>query len=1738
MILSKQKFFTGGFKLLFSVLILLFFGFGAKGQSDIFCGRPPVHTATSTNPDSIFYDIWGNSYDLSEGQKNANETEVVENYFTLRISNDIDPELRTTIEEAFRYISDHIIRRSLTCDEVTPPNIFIKIKVDNTIPTLANSSPIMENTFTDDNCRALALSRVYVKVNGGLRIHDAGNDGIIRLKTANNWCPYDRTPTSTENDLFSVILHEMGHLLGFASAIEADPVPDSGTPTGFQNGRADELLIWDKYLSELNGDLIFEAGNNCSNNCWTVQDSWQNFLDMMGNNCSQNSQNSIAFAYYDNGNSGSVSYAPLAGLPSYTDNNGTPIFPGAFRNYTSHLCDDPNEDYLMRTVILPGTTCREFTDTELKILATLGYHVILGDNTTHLDGNYVVPVKDYPFYYQNDENIPCCSNYFYACAGETITVTADNLLCNDSHSANATVSNVWIDNPNFNGSITDNNGSWDIFVPEGENHDYRLAYSIKSESGNDCKIANSYALLLFDECPSCDIPAGDTEHCDNLFCLEWGGNTHNIHSSSYLQLGVPFMYDGTDNNSPDWKPSDPNFPNHPYIYMFAQYDRTSMEAIALTLQAPIEPGCSIELSFEAKGTILDIFASENPPCNVTDTYVNYGNGNGCGVSTNCQGYTYVPHCITNQSPFSLPSNSDFMPVTIQWTNSTNDPINYIIIGPSPGSDVLISDLTLTKTCLSSIDFEIQDDCSRNFTFTPTGVGANHGNYTYNWNFGDGNSTNVPTTVNHHYDTDGDYTVTLTLSNDCETIEQSHTITVTSIDATFTQTTDNCDVTFTSTDEGSHSWDFGDGSTSTEVNPTHSYFHNGTYTVTHTVTVGDCEATETAEIVITGCSVSSCEDDTYTIWYNQSASNVGSSAPANVLIIGTFTIDIPSFAFNHSNVIMEEGAEIIVKTGNRLRILNSTLQGCEYMWKGIRSEVAAIIDVQYSHIADAQYAITVAHKTELQMSGNEFYKNYVGLYAPPGTTSFSYYPKPNKFYCTNATLLPKYANQVPVPGSMSYAGMLLYDIDDISTPYNTFEYLRNGIIAYNTTLRVESNKFDNMESDNEYNLSGYGIRAIKSRVSVTGGGVHTNYFENCATGIYARQSDVYVKENSFTDVNIGVKVLLGMYKKITIEDNTISGSKYGIYLIHNDNAKILHVNNNTIDLSNHGRGICVWDAGIGIFDASINNNAITVQDNGIGIAISSALYYKIKNNPISLVGNATDKIIGIKMKGLVKSSVQGNTVTGYAPNGTGIYSLVSGRLHLVENTVANISTGFKFSGASTGTTFARNIMDQNQTGLHMTGSAFFGDPDNENIQEHNCNVWTTTGDLSLNKARHDGDDNNIYFSKFIIHEEDSPTNNSEFWPNIIYKPNSTEQWFFEQPDPNNTCIDDDPLTDDPGEKIITDFDKQLAKDELEFLEYSEEQKWQAKRFLYQKLKENPELIGEDVDVDSFYYAEAGKPIGEFYDIKVAKEEMLTVEEAIKILLNQKEDQINAISQNLKLLEAQLPENPTEDEMNQFFVEQQILLDELHIVEVERKAIINDVETQRDADADDTKNDNGFISTSEMYEANEKVVNDIYLSTAAKSNNDFSTSQIDELLVIASQCPLEGGTAVFKARGLLALAEIDNDYDDELICIANGTPLRLGSTKNEEENGGDKGILENSFKIYPNPVSEVLNIEYKIAENAEIEIYNLLGKECYFGILNSENDLIEIDLSEFSNGAYFYSIIIKGQRVKLGSFVLLK
>jgi PKD repeat protein len=183
-----------------------------------------------------------------------------------------------------------------------------------------------------------------------------------------------------------------------------------------------------------------------------------------------------------------------------------------------------------------------------------------------------------------------------------------------------------------------------------------------------------------------------------------------------------------------------------------------------------------------------------------------------------------------------------------WSNDTNRcDISHPIVSGSGGTPT--ANFTYSASGLTVA-----------FTDTSTDAGGTIGSHA--WTFGDG-GTSTAANPSHTYTAGGTYSVTETVTDSGSGASSSKTSAVTvsasggTPVANFTYTISGLTVSFTdtSTDSGGsigrHSWNFGDGTTSTAANPSHTYASAGTYSVSETVTdsVSNASSTKTVSITV-------------------------------------------------------------------------------------------------------------------------------------------------------------------------------------------------------------------------------------------------------------------------------------------------------------------------------------------------------------------------------------------------------------------------------------------------------------------------------------------------------------------------------------------------------------------------------------------------------------------------------------------------------------------------------------------------------------------------------------------------------------------------------------------------------------------------------------------------------------------------------------------------------------------------
>ncbi|MEO0526964.1 MAG: PKD domain-containing protein [Bacteroidota bacterium] len=191
--------------------------------------------------------------------------------------------------------------------------------------------------------------------------------------------------------------------------------------------------------------------------------------------------------------------------------------------------------------------------------------------------------------------------------------------------------------------------------------------------------------------------------------------------------------------------------------------------------------------------------------------------------------------------------------------------------------------------------------------------------TYAWDFGvedTDDDTSIEFAPSYTYEVGGTYTITLTSRGDGgqeDTVVQEITISREMINpsASFTSEADFLDVTFSNTSVNgvSYAWEFGDGATSTDENPSHSYSEGGTFTVALTVTSETNDSdTVTADITVEPMPVAPSADFTFeatdldVVFTDASQANDGtitSYAWDFGDTLGTSTMASPSYSYTAS-----------------------------------------------------------------------------------------------------------------------------------------------------------------------------------------------------------------------------------------------------------------------------------------------------------------------------------------------------------------------------------------------------------------------------------------------------------------------------------------------------------------------------------------------------------------------------------------------------------------------------------------------------------------------------------------------------------------------------------------------------------------------------------------------------------------------------------------------------------------------
>ena len=188
----------------------------------------------------------------------------------------------------------------------------------------------------------------------------------------------------------------------------------------------------------------------------------------------------------------------------------------------------------------------------------------------------------------------------------------------------------------------------------------------------------------------------------------------------------------------------------------------------------------------------------------------------------------------------------------------------------------------------------------------------------------------------------------------------------------------------------------------------------------------------------------------------------------------------------------------------------------------------------------------------------------------------------------------------------------------------------------------------------------------------------------------------------------------------------------------------------------------------------------------------------------------------------------------------------------------------------------------------------------------------------------------------------------------------------------------------------------------------------------------------------------------------------------------------------------------------------------------------VETQeliKNGEVDEALLRNEAVQDQKLIDYYMKEVNNIYLSTYARSNYQLTALQIDFLTSIANLTPWEGGDAVFIARYMLDIDE--NQLTADFAIAPAAMPNSMESRAN-------------MAKIYPNPAKDEVMIAFEKATDSEglLEIYGFTGSVIQSQSLVSGYQYISVSVKDLKPGIYFYRILLNNEVVAKDKLLIVK
>lgn len=199
---------------------------------------------------------------------------------------------------------------------------------------------------------------------------------------------------------------------------------------------------------------------------------------------------------------------------------------------------------------------------------------------------------------------------------------------------------------------------------------------------------------------------------------------------------------------------------------------------------------------------------------------------------------------------------------------------------------------------------------------------------------------------------------------------------------------------------------------------------------------------------------------------------------------------------------------------------------------------------------------------------------------------------------------------------------------------------------------------------------------------------------------------------------------------------------------------------------------------------------------------------------------------------------------------------------------------------------------------------------------------------------------------------------------------------------------------------------------------------------------------------------------------------------------------------------------------YLQERNMLQDSLYLI-TSQLDLLDSLQNEKQTKNKDTANFQNTSIAAQLYvEDYEREINNIYIKTIAQGEFEFEETFKQRIEFISGLCPLIGGTAVFKARSLLALYNPFYYYDDHELCALQGVAYKKAQI--------DTSTLkfEPKLNVFPSPSNGFITVELigNLKGTFELNLISLTGQLIVKKETVTNQTVVDLKTLNISQGIY--------------------